>query len=141
MPLHDQPTRSFYIKSLAYFADILQVDVSDNAINIPDHLGFGFIRVFFLEEGIILRYFNFKLKHDIEYNLTEFDQNRDGYNFFFLLNKNFFFSEKSEIGGTFLFCNEYERKLKIRRGDYIYAINLMWIPLGWKLITLGLTLP
>ncbi len=33
-------------------------------------------------------------------------------------------SKKSEIGGSFLFPTEYERKFKIRRGDHVNAINL-----------------
>ena len=46
MPLLHPPKKNFYIKSLAYFADKLQVEVNDNTVNIPADLGFGFIKGF-----------------------------------------------------------------------------------------------
>lgn len=116
--------RNFYIKTLAYFADKLQVDVHDNTVNVPADLGFGSIKGFYLEEGLTLRYFNFTLKQEMEYDIINFDENRGAYNFFFFLNEGDFFSQKSGGRNSFLFPNKYERNLKIRRGYHIYTINL-----------------
>ncbi|MEO6949798.1 MAG: helix-turn-helix transcriptional regulator [Ginsengibacter sp.] len=124
------PRKDFYKDSLSYYAKKLHAPIVDNIVNVPTHLGSGFIKGFFLEEGLYIKYFNLSLKQDIEYELFHDNESPDVYKLIFPLENDYRSSEIESIQKAFLFSSEFERTLTARRENYICGLALD-IDISW----------
>src|SRR5436309_1526166 len=77
---------SEYLNSLA---DLFGVEIINNTIEIPESMGKGFIKYIELEEGFGVRYYDFILKKDFEFNLFYDDDREIIYRVLYILQDNF----------------------------------------------------
>lgn len=62
-----------FIDFLLSVSDLFGVEVEENTVNIPDSFGNGFIKNIEVEGGLFIRYYDFVLKDDLEFNILFHD--------------------------------------------------------------------
>lgn len=73
---------------LTYLANLFDVEIKDDTITIPDKRGTGFIKNIILEDGLGVRYYSFKLKDDLKFNIFYDDDDQLVYRVLYFLSDN-----------------------------------------------------